>query len=114
MRIQNTGARVHSEAFTIIVLPNGGSRPRLGCAISRKVGNAVVRNRVRRLLKECFRHRAAELGPLDFVVIAKLPAAELARRGQRELDRHVEELLQRARGAASRPRRRDRHEGDPR
>lgn len=58
-----------------------GERARLGCAVSRKVGGAVVRNRVRRLIKECFRRSAATLPAIDLVVIAKPNAAQLGERG---------------------------------
>lgn len=90
-RIQRHGLRTHTEAFTIITDVNpAGSHPRFGCAISRKVGNAVVRNRVRRLLKEIFRRVADQLPPNDFVFIAKGEAAVRAERG---LDALAEDLL---------------------
>jgi ribonuclease P protein component len=55
-----------------------GAPPRLGLTVSRRVGGAVVRNRVKRRLREWFRsHR--ELVPLgkDLVIIAR-PAAAMA------------------------------------
>ena len=60
--------------------PTGGVR--LGITASRKVGNAVVRNRVKRATREWFRTRrdriAHEPGGLDLVVIARRAAAGLA------------------------------------
>jgi len=45
---------------------------RLGMAIGKKVGNAVVRNRVKRVLRECFRLGAPKaVSALDIVVVAK-------------------------------------------
>ncbi len=55
-----------------------GSEPRLGLAVSRKVGKAVVRNRVRRRLREIFRLLVPRLveRPLEMVVVARPSAAE--------------------------------------
>ena len=51
--------------------------PRLGLSVSKKVGTAVARNRVRRRLKETFRSSPSELlGEADFVVSARPAAAE--------------------------------------
>src|SRR5690606_1314051 len=46
-------------------------QPRLGLVVSRKVGNAVRRNRWKRLLREAFRLTSNELPGLDFVVIPR-------------------------------------------
>lgn len=56
--------------------PNEHGNPRLGLSVSRKVGNAVIRNAVRRRLKEVFRLCVSEIpGDLDLVVSARPAAA---------------------------------------
>ena len=55
------------------------SRARLGVTVSRKVGNAVVRNRVKRQIREWFRRDGhALVAGCDIVVIARSSAAELS------------------------------------
>ncbi len=54
--------------------PNGLGHPRLGLVVARKLlGRAVDRNRVRRVLRERFRIRQHELGPLDIVARLRNP-----------------------------------------
>lgn len=45
--------------------------PRLGITVTRKVGNAVRRNRIKRLVREWFRKSGQGLGAWDFNVIVK-------------------------------------------
>jgi ribonuclease P protein component len=78
-RVFRRGARLDGRLFTLLVAANGGSQDRLGLAVSRRVGGAVVRNRARRLLRESFRRLEAEgRPPLDLVVLAKPDVAGLS------------------------------------
>ncbi len=61
--------------------PNELGTPRLGLSVSRRVGNAVTRNAVRRRLREVFHSALPEIpGDLDLVVSARPAAAEATTR----------------------------------
>ena len=75
--------------------------PRLGLSVSKKLGGAVVRNRVKRRLREAFAAAAPRLaGDHDVVVIARRPLVDLVEReaaGEKGLvAAALEELLRRA------------------
>ena len=72
-------------AFVVLVCSreerDDGARPRLGLTVSRKVGGAVVRNRVKRRVREWFRgSRGCLRGGIDLVVIGRSGAAGLSSR----------------------------------
>jgi ribonuclease P protein component len=72
----------------------GDAGPRLGLAVSRKVDpNAVGRNRIKRALREAFRHQREQLANGDYVIVARPPAAKC---GGAELGQSLLNLLQRA------------------
>lgn len=68
----NQGKKYHTDHFIIIIRDNKVGPTRLGITASRKVGGAVHRNRVKRLLREVFRSIYPFLKPcVDFSIIAK-------------------------------------------
>ena len=80
--------------LVLYVAPNELDQTRVGITVSSRVGNAVVRNRVRRRVREALRPRLADLiGANDLLVIAR-PAS--ARASWAELNQAVEAVLKRA------------------
>ena len=98
LRVQRSGAKHHTRYFLVFVAPSAlrgrGRNPgvlaevptpvasglpatRLGVTVTRKVGKAVKRNRIKRLVREAFRreHHALPAG-LDMVFVAKRDAVE--------------------------------------
>jgi len=77
--VQDQGMKFPTECLLGIVLPrpDSGRQTRVGFTVSSKVGNAVVRNRIRRRLRELFRRqRDAFPEGLDVVLIARGSAAQ--------------------------------------
>ena len=72
--------------------------PRLGLSVGRKVGGAVERNKVKRLLREAFWEAEERVPPgHDFVVVARSDAAEFAEReGLAGVKAELDELLEKA------------------
>ena len=66
------GARCSTRFFIAYVFDRGdGGASRLGITVTRKVGGAVQRNRIKRLAREWFRSHGSEFGSCDLVLIAK-------------------------------------------
>jgi ribonuclease P protein component len=69
-RVFDSGSRVSSRYFTLLLAPGPSSPARLGIVASRKLGDAVRRNRAKRLIRELFRH-LDQPPAVDVVVIPR-------------------------------------------
>ena len=78
LNLSRIGSKIHSANFVVISKSHDGPSNRLGITVSGKVGNSVVRNRIKRQVREIFRRRQSTLTPpTDFLVIARNSAATI-------------------------------------
>ena len=89
-RVFQDSHRSADRFFTVLYRSNSNGEARLGFAISKKcVGLSVARNRLRRVVKESFRHNQSMLGPVDIVVMAQTEAAAAGNPAlRRSLEQH--------------------------
>jgi ribonuclease P protein component len=97
VRVQEEGLRVTAPHFVLLVAAQPSSRvrgpdgvlgpdpeprpSRLGLVVTRKIGNAVTRNRIKRVCRECFRTSRSLVPPgIDLVIIARQGADALGTR----------------------------------
>jgi ribonuclease P protein component len=95
--VKRRGRKFADAYFTLSVLANHETYPRLGLSIAtRTFGTAVARNRIKRLARESFRLNQHSLPPVDVTIFAK-DAARLAKSLElrASLDQHWKSITQR-------------------
>ena len=69
LEVYKRGRRASTASLTLFGIPNSVGFSRVGLTVSRKIGGAVVRSRIKRLLREVFRLHHQELEPpMDLVI----------------------------------------------
>ena len=88
LTLSRDGKRVHTSHFVVLSQANDMGENRLGITVTTRVGNAVTRNRIKRLVREFYRRQDRDTSSAqDIVVIAKRGAEKLS------LSEVTEELL---------------------
>jgi ribonuclease P protein component len=100
-RVYREGRSHASRHLVVYAFPRAeddDSDPRLGVSVGRKLGGAVERNRMKRLLREAFWSSAEELRDgHDFVIVARPDAGELARQGgEQAIEAELRQVLHEA------------------
>ena len=91
VNLNKIGKRHHSAHFTLIIHKNRLGATRLGITASKKTGNAVRRNRAKRLIREYFRlHKHQFPKGYDMVIVAKTGASDLE---YREVEEELGHLI---------------------
>lgn len=93
-RLRQQGRVYHHRLMSLTTAPNDQPTNRYGFVTSKRLGNAVVRNRTRRLLREAVRQLHPQLQPgYDVVIVAR---REIVGQHFLTISRIVEQLAQQA------------------
>ncbi|MCK0127238.1 ribonuclease P protein component [Erythrobacter sp. F6033] len=98
----NKGLRNARAGFVLQTRPNGGQGMRYGITVTKKIGNAVIRNRMKRRFRELLRAKLPELGlpDHDHVLIGRAGGVE---RDFHTMAAELDKALERAREGKSDP-----------
>ena len=96
--VYKLGKVASNRFFAVYAFPDGKNQMRLGLSIGKKVGKAVIRNKLRRWIKEYFRLNKHEISKLDVVTVVRLSARELATAGKySDVSKYLSCLVEQAR-----------------
>jgi len=92
-RVYNRGKSLATYNLVLYYYPNRTDTSRLGFSISKKIGNAVVRNKIRRRLREIIRLKENLKRGYDIVIIVRKPVVKLEYLG---MERDIIKLFNKA------------------
>lgn len=91
--VYKAGRRWSGPFFTMYIKKNGSNCTRLGVSVSKRVGNSVVRNRVKRRIKEIFRINMGKIKKGFDIVVSTKPAISTAE--FKDIEKELKRLLKR-------------------
>ena len=93
--LSTTGRKIQNEHFIAVFAPNQHGRSRIGITVTKKIGPAVKRNRIKRIVREYFRLNRHNLkGNWDINLIAKKRGVEFStEQAYRSLENIFERIL---------------------
>lgn len=93
LKVYRKGTSKANPVLVLYILENREGFNRVGVSVSRKVGNSVIRNRVKRLVKEAYRKRMRDIKPgYDMVFISRIRAKDLS---FQQIDKWMDDLIRR-------------------
>jgi ribonuclease P protein component len=104
LAVQRGGAKHHCAHFLVFVVMNEDLPTRIGITVTKKIGNAVARNRIKRRVREAFRHSRPRFPPgTQMVWVAKRGAAGIDTTSvRRDFETIIERLAPTERGSGAR------------
>jgi len=95
-KVYKQGKSVANKQFIIYRLNNQENEHfRLGISVSKKIGNAVTRNRIKRAIRESFTRHKQDIIKDDFIVIARNPSKDMT---VEEIHKSLEHVMKIAKG----------------
>lgn len=106
LAVQASGKRFQGRYFLAVVTPRSASEQnpdagRVGITVTKKIGNAVTRNRIKRMVRDAVRRSAWLTRPMDAVIIARRGSDKL---GQAQVDRDLDRIFANIESGTSRRR----------
>ncbi|WP_414044464.1 ribonuclease P protein component [Macrococcus animalis] len=95
-KVYKQGKSVANKQFIVYRLANSENEHfRLGISVSKKIGNAVVRNRIKRAIRESFTRHKKDIIKDDFIIIARNPSKDMT---VEEIHKSLEHVMKIAKG----------------
>ena len=96
-RVFSEGKSVYNDYLRLVYIKNGLDHPRIAVVVRKKIGKAVFRNRLRRLVKEVYRLNKEKFPKIDAVFVFRDKAKNLKGIKYRDMEKIVLDLVEKLR-----------------